>query len=141
LVWLAKLPELPVTVTVTEPVAATAEAAKVKVLPDVALLGLKDAVTPAGRPDAARVTLPLKPFRGVIVIVVLTLAPCTTVTVPGEADSEKFSAGAVAGQLFTRFAALTLPMPVAKSQPTDVPYAGLNAPFEVESTPTDAPPK
>ena len=121
MVWLVKLPEVPVTVTVTEPVAATAEAAKVKVLLDAALLGLKDAVTPTGSPDAARVTLPLKPLSGVMVIVVLTLAPCATVTVPGEVDSEKFSAGAIAGQLFTRFAALTLPMPVAKSQPTDVP--------------------
>lgn len=138
---MVKLPEVPVTVTVTEPVAATAEAIKVKVLLDVALLGLKDPVTPAGRPDTARVTLPLKPFRGAIVIAVLTLAPCTTVTEPGAANSEKFSAGAVAGQLFTRFVALTLPMPVAKSQPTDVPYAGLNALLEVESTPTDAPPK
>jgi hypothetical protein len=132
---------VPVTVTVAEPVTAPAEAVKVKVLLDVALLGLKDAVTPAGRPDAARVTLPLKPFSGVIVIVVLVLAPCRTVKEPGEADSEKFSAGAVAGQLFTRFAALTLPMPVAKSQPTDVPYAGLNALFEVETTPTEASPK
>ena len=141
MVWLLRLPEVPVTVTVTEPLAATREAVKVKVLPEAVLFGLKTAVTPAGKSDAARVTLPLKPFSGVTVIAVLTLAPCTTVTVLGDADSEKFSAGTVAGQLFTRFAALTLPMPVAKSQPTDVPYAGLNEPFEVESTPTDAPPK
>lgn len=135
------MPEVPVTVTVIEPAAAAAEAVKVKVLLDVALLGLKEAVTPAGRPVAARVTLPLKPFRGVIVILVLALAPCTTVTELGETDSEKFSAGAVAGQLLTRFVALTLPIPVAKSQPTDVPYAGLNASFEVESTPSAPPAK
>ena len=42
-----------------------------------------------------------------------------SVTLLGEAESEKF--GPEAGQLFTRLAALTLPIPVAKSQPVVVP--------------------
>jgi hypothetical protein len=56
-------------------------------------------------------------------------------TLLGDAESEKF--GPVAGQLFTRLAALTLPIPVAKSQPVVVPYAGLNELLDVESTPTE----
>ena len=39
------------------------------------------------------------------------------------------------GQSFARLVALTLPIPVAKSQPVVVPYAGLYEPLEVESTP------
>jgi hypothetical protein len=35
----------------------------------------------------------------------------------------------------TKLAALMLPMPVAKSQPVVVPYAGANELLEVESTP------
>ena len=57
-----KLPDAPVTVTVTGPVAAMLLAASVNVLVVVVLPGLNDAVTPLGRPDADRVTLPLKPF-------------------------------------------------------------------------------
>jgi hypothetical protein len=57
----------------------------------------------------------------------------------GEAESEKF--GPEAGQLLTRFAALTLPIPVAKSQPVLVPKAGLKELLDVESTPTEAPPR
>jgi hypothetical protein len=41
------------------------------------------------------------------------------------------------GQLFTKLAALTLPIPVAKSQPVVVPYAGLYELPEVESTPCE----
>jgi hypothetical protein len=42
------------------------------------------------------------------------------------------------GQLLARLAALTLPIPVAKSQPVAAPYAGLYVRFEVESTPSCA---
>ena len=34
-------------------------------------LGLKAAFTPLGKPDAERVTLPLKPFDGVMVMVLV----------------------------------------------------------------------
>ena len=56
-----KLPDVPLIVTVAVPVAAVLEAVKVSVLAPVVELGLKDAVTPLGRPDAARATLPLNP--------------------------------------------------------------------------------
>jgi hypothetical protein len=57
-----KLPEVPVMVTVTVPVVAVLLAVSVNVLVPVVLLGLNDAVTPLGRPDADKLTLPLKPF-------------------------------------------------------------------------------
>ena len=135
--WWVKLPEVPVTVTVKVPVAATPDAEKVRVLVVVAGLGLKAAVTPDGSPEAERATLPLKPFCGVMITIVLLPAPCTTVTPP--AESAKFGTGVETGQLLTRLAAFTLPMPEAKSQPAEAPYAGLNALVEVDSSPTDAP--
>jgi len=119
-VELLTLPLTPWMVTAKVPMAALVLAVKVKVLVLEVLAGLNDAVTPPGRPEAERLTAPLKPFCGVMVIAVPPLLPCTTFTVPGAAESAKSCAGAVAGQLLTRLAALTLPMPVAKSQPFDV---------------------
>ena len=60
--------------------------------------------------------------------------PTMMVNEVGLATSEKLGAGS--GQLFTRFAALRVPMPVAKSQPVVVPKAGWYAVLEVESTPS-----
>lgn len=69
------LPDTPEMVTVTVPVVAVALAVKVSVLVLVAGFGLNDAVTPLGKPVAERVTLPLKPPSGVIVIVLVPLLP------------------------------------------------------------------
>jgi hypothetical protein len=134
-VLFVNVPDVPVTVTVTVPVVAVALAVNVRVLVAVAGFGLNPAVTPLGRPVAARVTLPLKPFCGVMVMVLVPLLPCVMVTVFGEAESVKFGVPPV-GQPFTRLAAFTVPIPVAKSQPVAVPYAGRYLLSEVESTPT-----
>ena len=61
-VALNKFPDVPVIVTVAVPVAAVLLAVSVNVLALVVLVGLKDAVTPLGKPDADRLTLPLKPL-------------------------------------------------------------------------------
>jgi hypothetical protein len=61
-VVLVKLPEMPVMVTVTVPVVAVLLAVSVNVLVLVVLLGLNDAVTPLGSPEADKLTVPLKPF-------------------------------------------------------------------------------
>ena len=66
---LVKPPDEPVTVTVAVPVVAVVLAVSVNVLALVVLLGLKVAVTPVGRPDAAKLTVPLNPFCGVTVTV------------------------------------------------------------------------
>ena len=83
---LVKLPDEPVTVTVLVPGGAVLLAVNVNVLVLVVLLGLNNAVTPLGRPDADKLTLPLKPFRGVTVMVLVPLAPWTTVRLLGEAE-------------------------------------------------------
>ena len=62
MVVFAKLPEAPVMVTVNVPVVAVPPAVRVSVLVLVVLLGLKDAMTPVGRPEADKLTLALKPF-------------------------------------------------------------------------------
>ena len=64
-----RLPDVPVIVTVLVPVAAVLLAVNVRELVVVVEAGVKVAVTPLGRPDAVKATLPVKPFVGVIVIV------------------------------------------------------------------------
>src|SRR5882762_9984638 len=103
-----KVPDNPVTVTVTLPVTAVLLAVRLSVLVLVVLLGLNDAVTPLGRPDADKLTLPLKPPCGVTVIVLVPLAPCAIVTLLGEAESEKFGGGG---------AGLLLHRRISRSQP------------------------
>ena len=61
-VVLAKLPEVPVMVTGNVPVVAVLLAVNIKVLDPAVLAGLKEAVTPLGKLDADKLTLPLKPF-------------------------------------------------------------------------------
>lgn len=84
-VWV-KLPDVPVIVTVEAPVAAVLLAASVRT--DEA----KDAVTPDGRADAVKVTVPLNPPTGVTVMVDLPVEPCVTDTLPGDADKLKSGA-------------------------------------------------
>src|SRR5215470_8146207 len=111
------MPLEPVMVTVTVPVVAEADAVKVTRL--VVAVGLvpNKAVTPFGKPDADRVTVPAKPFTGFTVIVLEPEFPCVTVTLEGAAERLKSGEGADPGQLETRFPTFTEPMPVAKSQP------------------------
>ncbi len=87
---LVKPPDIPVMVTEAVPVAAVPLAVRVNVLVLVVLLGLNDAVTPLGRPDADKLTLPLKPFCGVTVMVLTPLAPCVMLRLLGDAERVKF---------------------------------------------------
>jgi len=116
-----KLPEVPVMVTVTIPVVAVLLAASVKVLVAVAGFGLKDAVTPLGKPEADRLTLPLKPFCGVTAIVVAPLAPCVIVTLLGDVERVKLGAGAVAVLIATLSkvaVARAVVLPLVTAKPT-----------------------
>ena len=81
-----KPPDVPVMVTVTVPVAAVPLAVSLKALVLVVLVGLKEAVTPLGKPEADNLTLALKPFCGVTVIVLVPLVPCMTVKLLGDAE-------------------------------------------------------
>jgi len=120
-VVLVKLPEEPVIVTVTVPVVAVPVADRVKRLLVVAGFVPKLALTPLGRPNAVKFTLPLNPLRGLIVMVVEPTAPWGKVTLVGDAERVKLGPVVDDGQLLTKLAALTVPIPVAKSQPTLVP--------------------
>ena len=62
-------------VTVDVPVVAVLLAVRVNELVVVAEAGLKEAVTPVGRPDADKLTLPVKPLWGVTLMVLEPLAP------------------------------------------------------------------
>lgn len=97
--WIAlvsvKLPEVPVMVTVTVPVAADVPAVRVRALVEATGFGLNVAVTPFGNPEAESVILPENPFSGVIVMVLSPLAPpFAIVTVFGEAARLKLGTGA-----------------------------------------------
>ena len=78
------------TVTVTVPVAAVLLAVSVTLLVLAVLVGLNDAVRPLGRPDAEKLTVLLKPFCGVTVIVLAPLAPRWIVKLVGDAERVKF---------------------------------------------------
>ena len=62
---------------------------KVSVLVLVVLVGLKDAVTPCGRPESDKLTLPVKPFCGVTVIVDGTWLPRARLNEFDEAERVK----------------------------------------------------
>ena len=87
-----KLPEVPMMVTGTVPVVAVALAVSVKVLVLVVLPGLKEALTPLGSPDAVKLTLPLKPFSGVTVMLLVPLPPCVRLRLPEDAERVKLGA-------------------------------------------------
>lgn len=109
-----KLPEVPVMVTVALPVVAVALAVSVSTLLPVVGFVPNDAVTPLGRPDAARVTLPLNPSTSVTVIVLVPLLPWVIVRLLGEADSVKLGDPDPARALI-RPLPFGLPQPVARS--------------------------
>ena len=77
---------MPVIVTGNVPVVAPLLAVSVNVLVPIVLVGLSVAVTPLGWPEADRLTLPLKPFVGLIVIVLVPLFPWVIVTLDGNAE-------------------------------------------------------
>ena len=75
MVLLCRLLEVPVILTAKVPVVADPPAEKVSVLVVVVGLGLNEALTPLGRPDAERLTLLLNPFCAVTVIVLAPVVP------------------------------------------------------------------
>jgi hypothetical protein len=81
--------ELPVMVTVAVPRAAVGLAVNVSTLVPVVGLAPNDAVTPTGRFERARVTLPLNPPTSVTVMVVVAEVFWTRATETGAAAREK----------------------------------------------------
>jgi len=95
------VPDVPVTVTVAVPVVAVADAVSVSV--EVALpfaggvteAGENAAVTPVGKPVALSDVAELKLFWLVMVMVLVPLPPCATVSDDGEAPMVKLGWAAV----------------------------------------------
>src|SRR5437763_14203043 len=92
-VALVSVPDVPVTVTVTVPVVAVLLAVIVRVLVFVVLAGLNEGVTPMGRREADKLTLPLKPLSGFTEKVLAPLAPWVMDSLLGEAATVKFAGG------------------------------------------------
>jgi hypothetical protein len=115
-----RLPEVPVMVIVDDPVAAVLLADRVSVLVPVVLAGLNDAVTPLGSPLAERATLPVKPFVGATVMVVVLLLPCTIERLVGDAERLKFPAATVPASALIMPWPFGVPHPVTRSNPVNV---------------------
>ena len=109
-----RLPEVPVMVTVDVPVVAVELAVSVSTLVPVVGFVPNAAVTPLGRPDAARVTLPLNPPASVTVMVLVPLLPWVTDRLLGEADSLKLGVADPANKLMIPVV-FGLPQPVHRS--------------------------
>ena len=88
-VWV-KLPEAPWITIENVPIDALLVADRVSVLVAVVVLGLKDAVTPRARPEADKLTLPVKPFCAVTAIVDVSFVPRARLSELGEAERAKF---------------------------------------------------
>jgi len=82
-------PPVPVIVMGKVPVAALLETVRVRTLVDVVGLVPNVAVTPLGRVEVVRDTLPVNPPEGVTVIVLDPLAPCAMLKLAGLADRVK----------------------------------------------------
>lgn len=90
--WIAvaaeSVPLEPLIVTVPEPTVAVFEAAKVTVLVPVVDAGVREAVTPEGRPLALKATVPPKPPVGVMVMVLIAVVPWLSDRLAGLAARE-----------------------------------------------------
>ena len=86
-VVLVELPDVPITVTGTVPVVAVPLTVSVNVLVLVVGFGPNDAVTPLGKPDADKLTWPLKPFCALTVIVLVPVVPWVMFRLLGDAES------------------------------------------------------
>ncbi len=91
------------------------EAAASVSVDDVAeLVGAKEAVTPAGRPDAAKVTADEKPFAGFTVITSVALDPCGTVMLVEAGDKLKVAPAVMTNdKLAVAFVAPEVPVNVS----------------------------
>jgi len=101
-----KLPAVPLMVIVVVPVVAELLAVSVKVLEPVVLLGLNDAVTPLGIPEAVKLTLLLKPPCAVKVTVLVPLPPCMSVKLLGDVESVKLPSGFTLTEIVVLFVML-----------------------------------
>ena len=92
-VLLVRAPDVPVIVTVAVSAAAVLAAVKVTVVWPP-LMAPKLAMTPDGNPEAASATVLLKPFKAVMAMVLVTVAPALRLTLAGVAETVKLAGAA-----------------------------------------------
>lgn len=95
LVAAVRFPDVPVMVTLASPAVAVALAVNLSTLEPVVGLVANAAVTPLGKPEATRVTLPVNPPASITMIVSVALLPSVTARVAAEDDSVKVGGGGV----------------------------------------------
>lgn len=112
---LVSVPDVPVMVSVAVVGAADALTFTVSRLLVVAFWGLNDAVTPAGRPETPRLTVPLKPFCALTVMVLVPLLPGAIDSV--DADEDKLNDGTLGAPVRSLISdwPAGVPQPVARS--------------------------
>jgi len=115
LVVAVRLPEVPVIVTVDVPVVAVLLAVNVSTLVPVVGFVPNAAVTPLGKPEAAKVTLPVNPPTSVTEIVLVPVPPWVTATLLGEAESVKLGEADPAASRLMIPVVFGLPQPVHRS--------------------------
>ena len=126
-VELVNVPDVPVMVTVAVPTVAVLVAVNVNVLVVVVFAGLNDAVTPLGRPEADKLTLPLKPLCGMTVTVLVPLAPCAKLKLLGKADRLKLGGNATVSETVAVLLKLpTVPVMVTGNVPVIAVPAAVN---------------
>jgi len=108
-------PEVPVMVTVADAVVAVLLAVSVSTLDPVVGFVPNDAVTPLGKPDAARVTPPVNPPTSVTLIVLVPLLPCVTDKLLGEAARVKLWVPEVGARRLIKPVVFGLPQPEQRS--------------------------
>jgi hypothetical protein len=109
-----RVPEVPVMVTVDVPVVAELLAVSVSTLVPVVGFVPYDAVTPFGRVELVRVTLPVNPLTSVTVMVLAPLLPCAIDRLLGESESVKLAVADPARALI-KPVVFGLPQPVHRS--------------------------
>jgi hypothetical protein len=112
--WLVLLVDVPVTVTGVVPAAIFGRVVIVSVelpLPPATDVGLKAQVAPVGKPEHARLTVSLKLFWGVMVIVETVLLPAAILAGLG-APAVMEKVGIVANHAVANWKASTDPRPV-----------------------------
>src|SRR5258705_385732 len=95
--WL-RLPLVPVMVIGNDPIVAVVDVVtvSVEVPPPVTDAGLMDPLAPAPKPEAPRLTVPVKPFVAVTVTVYVVLPPCAIDRLAGAAEMVKSGVGGAA---------------------------------------------
>jgi hypothetical protein len=115
-------PEVPVMVTVAAPRVAVLLAVSVSTLVAVTGLVPNTAVTPAGNPDAARVTLPVKGLTSVTVMVSVALVPRLIDSALADGFSVKLPVGAavtVSAMVVVLLIVPEVPVMVTEDVPTE----------------------